>query len=91
MTRLYSKTEIFYPHLMVDPVQEVGDVAINTKFILRSAVSHPNTVPNEPPYSVLQGHQRAAAVGLRKSLEQNGWCFFYELHTLEETFNTSSI
>lgn len=77
---------------MVYPVQKVGDVAMNTEFVLRSAVSHPNTVPNEPPYSVLQGHQRAAAVGLRKSLEQNSGFFFmnctlWRIHPTLPPFN----
>lgn len=54
----------FYPHLMVDPVQEVGDVAVNSWFVVLRAAPPPDTVSYEPPGSVLQGHQRAAAVRL---------------------------
>lgn len=49
---------------MVDPVQEVGDVAVNSWFVVLCAAPPPDTVSYEPPGSVLQGHQRAAAVRL---------------------------
>lgn len=79
-----------YPHLTVDPVQEIGDVAINAWFVQLSAVFPPNTVPYEPPYSILQGHQRAAAVGLRKSSAQN-WSDFFKTYTLWKRHATEGL
>lgn len=54
----------YYLHLMVDPVQKIDDVAIESWFVPPKTVLPQNTVPNEPPLPVAQRHQRAAAVEL---------------------------
>lgn len=67
-----------HPHLLVYPVQEVGDVAVHTQVVLPGAVPPQNTVAHEPPQSVLQGHQRAAAVRLepQQRIFMPAACFF---------------
>lgn len=75
---------------MVYPVQKVGDVAINPYLVPLSAASAPNVVPNEPPYSVFQGHQRAAAVSL--SSAQNGInCTLWRIHPARFIFTGMSV
>lgn len=61
-------------HLLVYPGLEVADVAMDTGVVLSAAVP-PNALPSQPPHSILQGHQRAAAFSLAKSSK-----------TLEEDF-----
>lgn len=63
---IFYVTSVVYPHVFVYPVQKVGDVPVNTYVALLSAMLPPNTVPNEPPYSILQCHQRTATVSLTK-------------------------
>lgn len=57
---------IVYLHLLVYPGLKVADVAMDTNVVL-SAFVPPDCVPSEPPNSILQGHQRAATIGLTKS------------------------
>lgn len=69
-------------HLLVYPVQEVGDVAVHTQVVLLGAVPPQNTVAHEPPQSVLQGHQRAAAVRLEPQLNFYACCMFFLYYRL---------
>lgn len=50
-------------HLLVYPGLEVADVAMDTDVVPCAAVP-PNALPSQPPKSILQGHQRAAAFSL---------------------------
>lgn len=66
---------VAYLHLLVDPGPKVAGVAMDTDIVLSAAVP-PNFVPSEPPYSILQGHQRAATISLIKG------SFYFKMNKL---------
>lgn len=64
-----------YLHLFMNPVNEIGDIAIDSWSVLHCTSNPPASVPCQPPYISLLDHQRAAAV----SLQQTGVVFIWTL------------
>lgn len=54
---------VVHLHLLVYPGLKVADVAMDTDVVLRAALP-PDCVASQPPSSLDQGHQRAAALRL---------------------------
>lgn len=57
-------TPLIILHLFMNPVNEIGDIAIDSWSVLHCTSNPPASVPCQPPYISLLDHQRAAAVSL---------------------------
>lgn len=76
-----------YLHFLPYPGLEVADVAMDTNVVL-SAAFPPNTLPSQPPNSILKGHQRAAAFSLiRNSNKLEEKCILHDDPTVLITSN----
>lgn len=63
-----------YLHLTEHPVQEVCDVAINSRCVLLVAAVPPNVDPHEPPRPMCERHQQGGAVSrLKDTIPESNW------------------